>query len=747
MKRPLSSRVAQRLTALVLVALVMVSTVSITAQSAGAQSEPNDGKVLIITAPRLTWSVVDEVRPPNLMSLLDRSAVASTTVRTAGSVTRPADAYLTIGAGNRMAASPLFLAGQVLERTETLTEQDPTEEYERNTGIEATKPMVSLNKPRIDRFNKQTYFFGAEAGSLATALNDDGRSIAVLGNADRSMLNSYERHVGLAAMGTDGQIDGGMVGPELLRFNAEFPYGIEIDADVHDRVFDRAWGINDVVIAELSDLERAEASRITSTEEQADQQYEDALMASDALVGQMLSHVDWSTDTVILVAPTAPLEQLELTVFAIAGEGIERGWAESSTTRRARFVSLTDIAPTVLAKFDVPTPDSMGDTRISASADDVEIGEQMDRLAADSSRAVLRDRTFGPISVVFVVALVLTIALAMLCLARVPRLNPVIRWMTLFELSFLSTTYLLGMFHFTEITPLVVGLIGGTVGFAVLASFLRRIDRAMPAFALVGLLWLVLAVDIATGGHLQLNTTFGYSPIVAGRFAGFGNQAYSMIAISCVLLAAGFADRRAVDAKGRATTATVAIIAVWTFITLVLDGHPAMGSDVGGVLAIVPSAGVLLLLLRKIKISPKLIVLMAVATVAVLALFAGLDLSRPPESRTHLGRFVEDLFNGQAGQIIQRKVNANIRVLTSVWSWVIPAALVYFCYLTWRPNQTFRKLIERYPNYRAFGISALTLGFLSMALNDSGVSLPAIMVAIASAYTINLVMDMERSDV
>ena len=47
----------------------------------------------------------------------------------------------------------------------------------------------------------------------------------------------------------------------------------------------------------------------------------------------------------------------------------------------------------------------------------------------------------------------------------------------------------------------------------------------------------MLGIDIVTGGWLQINTVFGYSPIVAGRFAGYGNQAFSLLAISALLVA------------------------------------------------------------------------------------------------------------------------------------------------------------------------------------------------------------------
>ena len=730
-------------------ALVMLGGLPLAASantaSTGPVVGPDGGRVLIVSVPRLTWDVVSDVRPPAMISLFERAAVASMSVRTASSTTRPADAYLTIGAGNRMAVPATLASGEVLDRDETMWDRDPTEAYQRTTGFTADKPIVSINKPQLDRFNDDEYFFGAHAGALASALSEGDRTMAVIGNADVALLDSYRRHVGLAAMNRDGQVDDGMVDRSLLRANPELPFGIEIDPQVHAASFERLWAENDVVRAELSDLARAEQAREVSTEAQGDAQYERALLNSDALLGSMLRHVDPERDTVILLSGVAPLEQLELTVFAAAGPDFERGWARSSTTRRDRFVTLTDIAPSILSLYDIDAPSGMNDTRIASSPASIDLDAQLDTLIDDSARAVVRDRTFGPISVVFVVVLVFTIVAAMLCLAWFPKLNRYIWAATVAELAFLPATYLLGLFGVTTVSSLVLGLLLGTVSLALLAWTTKRVDGRAPALLLVALLWGVLAVDIATGGNLQLNTVFGYSPIVAGRFAGFGNQAYSMFAISSLIVAAAFADARTPDSRGRATAATVAAIAVWTALALVLDGHPSMGSDVGGVLSIVPAATVFILMLRRIRIDAKLVVVIGVATVAVLAGFAALDMSRPAESQTHLGRFVADLFDGGAGTIIQRKIAANLRVLTSVWAWVIPASLGYFCYIIWRPNRTFARLGERHRSYRAFGVGALTLGFMSMAVNDSGVSLPAIMVAIVSAYTINLVMDMERS--
>ena len=61
--------------------------------------------------------------------------------------------------------------------------------------------------------------------------------------------------------------------------------------------------------------------------------------------------------------------------------------------------------------------------------------------------------------------------------------------------------------------------------------------HSLAPLLLVGLSWLVLVVDVLTGGRLQINTVFGYSPLVAGRFAGLGNLAFAIVGVGAVVVA------------------------------------------------------------------------------------------------------------------------------------------------------------------------------------------------------------------
>jgi hypothetical protein len=97
--------------------------------------------------------------------------------------------------------------------------------------------------------------------------------------------------------------------------------------------------------------------------------------------------------------------------------------------------------------------------------------------------------------------------------------------------------------------------------------------------------------------------------------------------------------------------------------------------------------------------------------------------------------------------ILQRKLEANVSILTStVWTFVIPIALLFVGYLTWRPNRLMRRLNSEHSGFRAFGISGLTLGLLAWAVNDSGVAIPALMLTVALPYTAYLALGLGPVD-
>ena len=447
----------------------------------------------------------------------------------------------------------------------------------------------------------------------------------------------------------------------------------------------------------------------------------------------------------MVVAPTIAGVTPGVTVFGATGVGMTRGWARSASTRRDGYVELTDIASTVLRNFRIAVPEAANDTPIlSAGRSSESLDDRIGSMVRDGRRAQVRDASFGPIAVVFIILLVLDLCLAIACLSREPRLVRSVRGLALVVLAALPVSFLAGLlptYRFN--TWSMLGIVyGGAAVLSLAVTRLRRFHAGLPPLALMALLWSLLTLDVLTGGWLQLDTPFGYSPIVAGRFAGFGNQAFSMLALSGLMVASYFVEQRC-SSEGPADAGVVAMIAAFFGATLLVDGHPSLGSDVGGVLAFLPAAAIALLMFRRIRIRARLIAAITAVSLVVIGGFAALDMSRPVDSRTHLSRFVTKLFDGQAGEVLQRKIDANLNVLTNVWTWFIPVAMIYFAYLTWRPNHTFSRLRGKHREFHTFEVSALTLGVLAMLLNDSGISMPAMMAGMVVVWVSYMVMDLE----
>src|SRR5262249_51407389 len=117
----------------------------------------------------------------------------------------------------------------------------------------------------------------------------------------------------------------------------------------------------------------------------------------------------------------------------------------------------------------------------------------------------------------------------------------------------------------------------------------------------------------------------------------------------------------------------VAVLAV----AVLADGLPVLGADLGGAVALVPAAAVVVLILGRWPITWARAAAVAAGTVAVVVAFALVDLARPAAHRTHLGRFAAQLLDGDGGEIVRRKAVANWNVLTSsVWTLLLPLVVV-----------------------------------------------------------------------
>jgi hypothetical protein len=743
---------------LLVVAAALASATMLPAGAAparGAQeSAPKPERVLILSLPRLRWEDVAMHDMPALEELLAESSVASLSVRTIGPRSSLGEGYATVGAGNRTAV-PEIDAGNGLQRDESDFEGDGVAVFTRRMGSPPLGDVFTISFPAIKAANDRL-LYGSEPGMLGQALRDDSLQTAVVGNADAE--GSRDREAVLAMMDDRGTVVNGRVDNGLNVLDPESPFGTASSPKLTAEAFDDAWSASDVVLLEASDLERADRYGIRALPPAADELTAQARETADELVQMAMNQVDLERDLVIVMAPASPTSEPEgLTVFAMAGPGVEPGLASSGTTRRAGYVTLPDIGPTVLERLAVDQPDAMTGTPIAdgMGPDSVPVR----RFVRDNELAIFRDSATGPITVLFITLQVVSYLLAVAAvISRRRRLRPIVSFLLLMVLAMPSLTYLSGLVPYDSLSVpgygvvlLVLAAVAAVAARAVGALVGRwapRVGELVPPLLLIAMTWLVMVVDVVLlGGRLQLNTVFGYSPIVAGRFAGFGNQAFSLLTMAAVVVASGIWSLRRLnrgaepvgdDGRRRIDRPALAMMLGFFAATIVVDGHPGFGSDVGGVLATVPAAAVLLLLLFGVKIGLRRSLLIAAGTAAVLAVFAAADLARPPTSRTHLGRLVSSTIDSRGADlltVLQRKQSANVGILmSSVWTWVIPVALGLMVFVTWRRKDLVRSVEEEAPGLRATLWAAIVLSLLGFALNDSGVAVPAMMLAVLLPY-------------
>lgn len=737
-----------------LVALLVVVLPLALGRPAGASAAtppaPPVDKVLIVSLPAVTWRTVVDERPPVLSGLLERSAVASLSVRTLGPLTTPGEGYATLGAGNRASVNGVT-AGLAFPVTGPDVGPLAGPALERTCGCDLSGSAVLHPFAEELRVRNDALLFGARPGALGGALRAQGRTAGVVANADRALPATGEelhREAVLGVMDEQGRVGAGAIGPELLVDDASAPWGVRTDLDATAAAFSSAWAEADVVLLEASDLARVDSFyALAPLSAPAEAARGVALARADELLGMALEEVDLERHLVLVVAPASPQPKRdELTVAAAAGPDFAPGLATSASTRRAGYVTLTDVAPTVLAALGVEVPATMTGATMVAANGAAPGPETLAALVADNEIATFRDASTGPFSVAFIAFQILTYALAAAALTWWPSLRPWVAFMALVTLAQPSLAFLSGLVAYDSLG--VVGYVSALfVAGAALAGVVlgvarataSRTGRASPLVApllLVGLTLLVLVGDILSGGHLQLNTVFGYSPIVAGRFSGYGNLAFALVSMAAVVVVTGTWGAASLRAGRPSPTlrrsSLVAAAAVFA-IVVVADGHPSLGTDVGGVLALVPAAVIVLLMLNNVRVSPRHVIVALVATAGAAAAFAAVDLARPEAARTHVGRFAAQLLEGDANvaTILERKVDANLSLLfSSIWALLIPVALVFLTFLVRRRQGILRRLEAHIPGLRACLVGALVLAVLGGALNDSGVAVPAMMLAV-----------------
>jgi hypothetical protein len=690
----------------------------------GAGAAPDDRppvrRVLVLSLPGTTWAALSRGVTPNVDALLDRAAVGNTSVRGIERATRPGAGYVSIGAGTAAAG---------VRRVEGLADNVD------GRIVSRAGPELAEDATRRHR--------GAEIGALGEALSEAGVARGVIANADTSLRgedpSTYHREAALALVDEDGVVPSGVVDRSLLREDASAPFGVSGEPRAALEAFRKVWHVpgRAVVLFEASDLARLHASAALAGGAVDAALLDRTLRATDELVGRLLGEVDFDQDAVLVTAPSDPGDGIHLTVAAMRAPNGRPGLLDSATTRREGYVTLPDLGPTVLDLLGVERPDSMEGRPYEVHPRSW-ARPPLGRFVEADREARFRDRMLGPVAGTYVVIEILLSLLVTYILVRHPGrtgLRRAFDFVGLWLLAVVPLTFLGPLLDLDTVGPYLALVVGGGVVLAAAAGALGGPVR--PLAVLLALLLALHVGDVVTGSHLQLSTVFGYSPTVGGRFAGFGNLTFGQVAAGAVLLA-GLTAYMVPGRRGVHMAIAVLVTA------LLADGLPFWGADVGGVLAAVPAFALVALGLSGRTVSRRRLMALVAGGVVLVAALGFLDLLRPAESRTHLGRLFEQI--GSDGvrpfaDAVQRKIATNLSVIpTSIWIPLVPAVLGFYAWLAFGSAFRLKEIRRRAPQMRPAFVGLLVAAALGLALNDSGVAIPAMMLGVLNPVLVRLAL-------
>ena len=386
----------------------------------------------------------------------------------------------------------------------------------------------------------------------------------------------------------------------------------------------------------------------------------DGPLDADVALGELVQAMPPGAD-LLVTSVSAPLgERLQMGVMVLAGSDQPAGLLSTSSTRRPGVVRLLDLPSTLTHLLSLPEPaEFQGSALVVAGelGDPASTAESLaDITVADDGLRAATNPLLNTTGVAGLVLVLLGLLAGRRRIGAGPR-----HWLTAAFLVLATVpiaAYLVTLLRWWEFPNprtalwLGIGSIAVLLATAVLLVGRRPIWR--PVLALAAITSAVLVLDAVTGARLHWASPLGTSPVLGNRYYGFGNTTYAVFAVHTIMLAGVLAGRYAVAGRRRAATLTVLALGL---VAVAVDVWPTWGADVGGALALVPAFGLLALSVSGARLTVARVLGTIAAGFVLVAAVAGLDWLRAPSERSHLGRFAQQVIDGEAWDVVARKID------------------------------------------------------------------------------------------
>ncbi len=750
---------------IVLAVIVAALVTGLATRTWATATDAPASRVVLVLAPYLQWGDVDPTVAPTIHRLAEEGAVGNINLRSRSRIvtmSSPLQGALTFSAGSWAAADPL--APQPHNVNEYYEGGSALDAYTRMTGADATGyDAVFLGLPRTVRFNETAATLAVRLGALGQAVRDAGGATGAIGNSDAG----YEvrgvwrnRPAAAVAMDEDGRVPLGNVSTDLLVNDPDAPFGFATDLTMFGEELERvALGLDGTagptfLVLDAGDPHRAHEVAIDVTPEVAEEHRLAAVAKLDAVVGMALDSLP--DDGVLIVAPQVLAEKpgtvTGLGPAIIYGPGWS-GYLSSSSTQRTGLVTNLDMAATVLAELGVETPvEVLGNPMISDGSA-APAAERIEALVAANATAVAVDTAKPAIVNGFIAATTIVLLVSTIVLLRARRwpertvriVSSLGRRLMVLALAVPPASLLMFLLNPSPSTTAEATLaFFATLGILwVFGLVLEAFSGPrIPVVVLSMLTVAVIFVDQVLGAPLSFTSFLGYSPLLAARYYGLGNEGAAILFGSAVigygLLLDEHRDRPWARAAGRWGVPLVGLLVV------LVGAAPMLGANVAVAIWAVVGFAAMWAIYNRIRLDWRIVVGAVAVMIVLVAAFSLIDLRADTGSQSHLARAWESMAEGGLSElwlIIVRKAETNVRVLTRTnWSWVLVAVLAFLAFMRWRPQGDFAATLEENPGYSAGMAACLIGGLVAYVTEDSGIVIPALIMVYVGVGILHLML-------
>lgn len=688
--------------------LVAVAFVATPAAASDSAPEPFGATVLIGTG-GITWTDVSEEDTPNLWMLLRDGSSAAMSIRSVETNTCPVDGWLGVSSGAR-AAGPREGTGRAQGR--------PCSPIEEPTGGVVPGWAEFQQEAASRKFDARLGLLGEAAAKSDVCIKPVGPGAAI------------------AAAMPEGTTD---------RYSPWSTETLLVDMNTCPLTIVDVGSVRDP-----DDIAEGEEPPGASREEQ--------VKAIDERIGQVIDAAPGGADFIVASLSDAGVtERLRLVVAR--GPHFGPGRLNAPSTRQPGLVQAQDIPATIMGLTGIAVPDGLGGTQLTSEP----APDNSERRAAGRLQRLVdydlashevhslvppffNTFAYGQLAIYLLVLLVWKGKIGGPDTRR--KVLGIVRVVAVSAASVPASTFLANLLPWWRFPIPMISIVAAVALFVALIAYAALRGpwgrSALGPLAFVAAVTMaVLAGDVMTGSRLQQSSLMGLQPVVAGRFYGMGNVTFALFATSAILLATAVSSY--LVAHHRERIAAIVVLCIGVF-TVVVDGAPFWGADGGGPPAFIPGIAYLILSILGLRMTWQRILLIGLGSVGLFFTVAFLDWLRDADSRSHLGRFIQAILDGNALDIVARKAQQNWNILlgNAPLTLLVPAALLFVIYVLARPtswgSRGLGKSFDKAPTLRAGLIAlviTLTIGFL---INDSGTAIPAVGATVAVPLIVSVVV-------